>query len=744
MKRAARPHPLRRCLIVIVLLVLAALPSFPAAASDPEPQANPSLYAPGQVLISWQPESAALDQGAPPEGFYVDRASPEWQAASQDIESRTGLTVLAVDPHRGLARLAVPPGQEQAEIARLSALPWVEAAEPNYIVYAADTYPDDPYIDREWNMRRIYAPAAWDLTMGSNAIVVAVVDTGIDYTHPEFAGRRHGARNYVNPENTPSDDNGHGTHVSGILAAAANNGIGVAGLAANVEIEPLKVLDAAGLGYTDNVALAVYDAADDGARIINLSLQILADSDPTILHNAVQYAANLGSLVVAAAGNCAQPSSCTTTANPTVYPAAYAEGFAVAASDHDDNWANYSGYKSYVDLAAPGGTLGDKIWSTVPTSSYGYDYGTSMAAPLVSAAAALVWTYQPSATRQQVTGILKKAADKVGVYAYDADGRNDYFGYGRLNIGRAVRLALAPTLSASPSGTQVFLLGNPVRQTSGVVSLINPSEQSLAWQASVPQGGAWLTIPPASQSGTAAFSAPGAIAFQVDSSSLSAGEYDGLIRVSYNAGASTLDAPIHLKVAGALQRVFIPQEAGGYTGANWIDPLTGGQALDLVDNSVTSVALPFSVTFYGNTYSLIWVSDNGVALFRLPAAAGSFDPANCMPSARLPNDALYVLWQDWVPEMGGQVYTQQTDADTFVITWYRVLRSGSPTPHSFQVVLTRDSGVRFQYKTVAAPLEGTIGIENFDGTLAQQILCSGAGRQVRSGDALLMNPRVPW
>jgi subtilisin family serine protease len=736
MKRVARPHPLRRFLTLSALLLLFALPSVPASASNPEPEPGAATYAPGQVLITWQPDSGELPSGAPPKGLAADRTSADWRMVVQTLEARTGLSVLEADPYHGLATLAVSPGMEEAEAARLSALPWIQAAEPNYIAYAADTYPNDPYIDRQWNMRRIYAPAAWDLTMGDDTIVVAVVDTGIDYSHPEFAGRRRPGWDYVNDDNDPSDDNGHGTHVSGILAAAAGNGIGVAGLASKVKILPLKVLDSAGSGYYSNIIKAIYAAADYPTKIINLSLQSTQASD--ILHQAVADVAGQGCLVVAAAGNYGD------SGNPVVYPAAYAEGFTVAASDHYDNWASYSGFKPYVDLAAPGGASWDQIWSTVPTSSYDYDYGTSMAAPLVSAAAALVWTYQPAATRQQVTGILKRAADKVGG-AYDADGRNDYFGYGRLNIGRAVRLALSPTLSADPGGTQSFLLGGSVQQTGGRVSLINPSEEPVAWQASVQTGGAWLTIPSSSQSGTAAFSAPGSLAFQVNSSTLSAGGYDGLIRVSYNTGASGFDVPVHLRVADALHRAFIPQEAGGYTGANWVDPPAGGQPLTLADNSLVQVSLPFPVSFYGQTYySSIFVSDNGMALFAADSAAGAFSPTNCVPGAARPNNAFYVLWHDWIPEMGGQVYKHQPDADTFVITWHEVRRTGSSTPHSFQLVLTRDGGVRYQYRTVAAPLEGTIGIENFDGTLAQQVLCNGVGRQVRSGDALLMNPAVPW
>jgi hypothetical protein len=539
----------------------------------------------------------------------------------------------------------------------------------------------------------------------------------------------------VDGDNTPDDQSSHGTHVSGIVAATANNAMGVAGLASNVKILSLKVLDSTNLGYVSDIAEAIMDAADYGAQIINLSLQALAPSD--ILRNAVSYAAERGSLLVAAAGNYGS------NGNPDVYPAKYAEVLAVAASDHSDNWASYSGYKSYVALAAPGGMPADQIWSTV-IGGYGDEYGTSMATPMVSAAAALVWTYLPAANRTQVADILKQTADKVGFYSY-VNGRNDYFGYGRLNAARAVRWAYPPSLSPNPSGWQSFLLGGPAQRTSGQVTLINPSDQPVSWQATVLQGSDWLKLSPSSGSGAASFSKPSSLSFEVGPALPPPGTYPGLIRVLYNnPQVSGFDIPVQLQVASTLHRSFVPQTTSDYLGAHWYDPLPGGRALNIPDNGVVSVSLPFPVNFYGESHSSIWVSDNGAALFTLPAGAGVFKPANCMPSAPLPNDALYVLWNDWGPELGGNVYAHQPDNDTFVISWYRVIRPGTSIPHSFQLVLTRDGRVLFQYETVESPVQGTIGIENFDGTVAQQILCNGVGRQVRGGDALLLNPVVPW
>ncbi len=732
------PSPWRLTARVGILLFLAlaiAVALVPAAAMRAAPPAgqeeDSAPYVPGEVLIGWDPAGGFVPRGDRPIALRSDPTGAGWQAAAREIEAYTGLPVLDAEPYFGIARLAVPAGQERAEIRRLAALQRILYAQPNYLIYAADFYPNDPQIGLQWNMRRVYAPAAWDLTRGSASTVVAVIDSGIDLSHPEFVGRLVAGYDYVEGDSKPDDEYGHGTHVSGILAAAANNGIGVAGLASAVRILPIKVLDQKGDGTTYNIAQAIGLAQVMSARIINLSLQSTADPN-NALSNAVTSAVQGGVLVVAAAGNSAA------SGNPVIYPAAYPGVLAVGATDHYDDWASYSGYKPYVALSAPGGVAGDQIYSTLPQGSYGYRYGTSMATPLVSAAAALVWAIAPSATRTQVAEILQQTADKVGVYAY-VGGRNDYFGYGRLNVARAVRLAYPSSLSPSP-GALSFLLGGPAQQQQGTITLSNPSGQAISWSASVPQGAGWLSVSPTS--GVSSFWQPANLTVRVGPTGLAPGRYTGLVRITHTGGI--FDIPVQLRVADRLYRVHLPHSGKQYYGMNWIDPATGGQPLSLFDNTATQVTMPFPVTFYGRSYGSVWVSDNGVALFSVPAPAGTFNPELCMPTATAPNDALYVLWHDWKPQYGGGVYVQQPDSDTFVITWNEMRREAGAYPHSFQVVLSRSGQVVFQYRAVDAPLEGTIGIENYDGTLAQQVLCHGAGRQVQSGEALLMNPQVPW
>lgn len=754
-------------LVTCILLALAAcLPQAVMAQEDQPP------YVPGEVLIGWSPAAGVTPAVQhPQERLDEDRASPEWQRAAQKLAALTGLTVLDAQPEYGAARLAVPAGQEQAEIARLAELPWVEYAELNYIAWAAAApqegafYPNDPYIGEQWNMRRIAAPEAWAETFGSRSLVVAVVDSGVDLAHPEFAGQFHDpllpGYDYVNKDNVPNDDtaNSHGTHVTGILAATANNSIGVAGLAPQVKILPLKVLDSSGAGTYDNISAAIRRAADFGAAVINLSLGGITSS--STLQNAVNYALNRpggGALVVAAAGNCAQGGTiqaCGYQNNPDIYPAAYPGVLAVAASDHFDAWATYSGYKSYVGVAAPGGTSGDQVWSTtrVDFGSYGYLSGTSMATPLVSGAAALVSAMAPTATYQQITDILKTTADKVGTDPWTGQpipyigGRNDYFGYGRLNVGQAVRYAYPPALTPA-AGAQMFLLGGPVTQQQRQVLLANPSGQALYWQATVVQGASWLSVDPAI--GTAQYGSPGALTLRVSRGALPPGLYFGTVRVQplYVAGVPTFDIPVELRVSAALSRTYLPGVFRDWMAGQWFDPIADGMSppepLNLRDNQAQQVSLPFTVSFYGGTYRTMWVSDNGLVFFGQYDAAAAQPPVDCPPTAAAPNNALYVLALDWRPDLGGQVYAQQPDAGTFVVTWYQVRQAGSPLPQTFQLVLRRGGPITAHYRTIAAPVPGIVGAENWDGTVAQQIRCNGAGSPINAGDTVEFVPVLPW
>jgi type VII secretion-associated serine protease mycosin len=281
---------------------------------------------------------------------------------------------------------------------------------------------DDPNESAQWGLSAADFPAAWPTTTGTG-VTVAVVDSGVRATHVDLRGAVLAGTDFVSPGgNGESDPNGHGTHVAGIIAARSN-GVGGVGGAPAVRILPVRVLDASGSGYMSDVASGVIWSADHGARVINLSLG--GSSPSPSLEQALQYANGKGAVVVAAAGNGAE------SGNAPLYPAAYKEAIAVAAVDSNLHRASFSQYGSYVDLAAPGvDILSD--WGSSDTA-YAYASGTSMAAPFVSAAAALVAAHQPSDTAAQVTQRLESTADDLGTTGWD-----EYYGHGLVDAANAI------------------------------------------------------------------------------------------------------------------------------------------------------------------------------------------------------------------------------------------------------------------------------------------------------------------
>ena len=286
---------------------------------------------------------------------------------------------------------------------------------------------NDTYRSRQWALTRMGAETAWKTSTG-RGVVVAVIDTGVKAVHVDLAGHVLAGRDFVAPGTSASDANGHGTHVAGIIAAIANNRRGIAGLAPNTRILPVRVLDKTGVGDTANVAKGILWAVDRGAKVINLSLS--STSPDTATRAAVAYAIAKNVVVVAAAGN----SGCGLLGSPTSYPAAYDGVLGVGAITSGGAVASFSSCGSWVDVVAPG----SGILSTVPTSPYPAlgcptNYctlsGTSMAAPHAAAAAALEIAKLGSAARQAtVRSLIESTADDI-VWS----GRDAYSGYGVIN-----------------------------------------------------------------------------------------------------------------------------------------------------------------------------------------------------------------------------------------------------------------------------------------------------------------------
>ncbi len=470
-----RTHLTKNAVWVGLLALVAALAAPASALPDraaqpavgtPQPEES-SDYLPGRILVRSRQAEGLSHLAAPTAGWPI-------QIAGQISQL-------------GVTRFQVPPGTEETVLAQLHRDPRVAYAELDYRVQALES-PDDERWPEQWALHTIQAAQAWDIAH-CQGTVVAVLDTGIQLDHPDLRSvlwtnqgeipdngvdddgngktdDTHGWHFYQNcntgvcvPQENRilQDDNGHGTHVSGIIAAQTDNGIGIAGVSWGAEAMTVKVLDAYGDGYYSDVAAGIIYAVDNGARVINLSL---GGQEPSqLLQDAVNYAHDRGVLTVAAAGN---------DGGHVLYPAACDNVMAVAASDRDDQRAGFSNYGPQVDIAAPG----DGILSTWPwLDGYYHKRGTSMAAAHVSGAAALLWSWRPDFSNAQIRHRLTIQADDVNAESYP--GYDPYIGWGRLNVYQTLAglppgptLTPSPTLTPTPSATttatpQLYLLRLP-------------------------------------------------------------------------------------------------------------------------------------------------------------------------------------------------------------------------------------------------------------------------------------------
>ena len=296
-------------------------------------------------------------------------------------------------------------------------------------------FPNDPMYNKQWNLHNINVEGAWQETKG-DGVTVAVIDTGVTKVRDLIETKFVKGYNFVNDTTDARDDNGHGTHVAGTIAQATNNGYGVAGIAYEASIMPLKVLDDYGAGTIADIAEAIKFAADNGADVINMSLG--GGGENQLMKDAIEYAHNKGVVIVAAAGN--------SSGNGAEYPARYPHVIAVSALGPDGEKAPYSNYGAGVDISAPGGSDAGKILQeTIDPENKGTNtfmgfQGTSMASPHVAGVAALIKAKginEPS----EILSVLEQSARKV-----QDDGLN-YYGAGQLNAEAAVKLAVQGKIS---------------------------------------------------------------------------------------------------------------------------------------------------------------------------------------------------------------------------------------------------------------------------------------------------------
>lgn len=345
--------------------------------------------------------------------------------------------------------------------------PNVEYAEPNYVRHAY-VVPNDANYTLQWAHEIMQSELAWNLEKGSADVVIAIIDTGVDWDHPDLAanvwnntdevvdGRDTDGNGYVddvrgydfvdtsepvwpgedgrNRDNDPMDFHGHGTHCAGIAAAVTNNGIGIAGMSWNCKIMPVragyKTADGGGTLETDDIVLAIKYAADNGAHVISMSFggYYLSETEK----EAIDYAHEKGSVLVAAAGNDGSPQK-------RSYPAVVDNVIAVGATDQNDDRAYFSNYGSWIDVSAPG----VEIYSTLFDDTYDSWQGTSMSTPFVAGLAGLILSKNPNFTNEEVRNVLRSTTDPVISWKY--------IGLGRINAYKALQRDSTPIANLDSS-----------------------------------------------------------------------------------------------------------------------------------------------------------------------------------------------------------------------------------------------------------------------------------------------------
>lgn len=437
----------------------------------------PETYVPGQVLVKLEPGMVALEQGLiSKQALTLPQVSIQALGISAAaLATAHGLSVISVlSPEFPVFKLDTR-GRSVAEVIRLLELDGrVRLAEPNWIVRPLARTPNDTHYALQWHYPAIRLPQAWALTEGSGEVTIAVLDSGVDTTHPDLATRLLPGYDFITNSTSMTDPDGHGTHVTGTIAAASDNNRGVAGVTWRNRVLPVRVLGTGGDAFTlwrgilyasgfcvRNSAGTVV-CPPTRARVINMSLGIWDPNNPCgsqprseINSEALAWAASHGVTLVAAAGN----SNCSF----AFYPAADPTVIAVAATDRNNARAPYSNRGPELWIAAPGGNTGAPfgvtggVLSTVPGGSYEFFQGTSMASPHVAGVVGLMLAANPDLTPLNIRLILSATATDLGTQGWDS-----LHGFGLVNAEAAVQEARDRLRAHFSDFTVRLLSGNTV------------------------------------------------------------------------------------------------------------------------------------------------------------------------------------------------------------------------------------------------------------------------------------------
>jgi subtilisin family serine protease len=665
-----------------------------------------------------QPEIAALLEIPHAENEVLVRFAPQVEADAGEpnimksskvnaLLSSLGATIkqqYTIVP--GLCLIRLPEGMTVADaLSILGEREEVLYVEPNYKYKAHSVIPNDPMFNLLWNLHNtgetggtagadVNAPQAWEVaTGGDRETIVAVIDTGVDYRHPDLAANmwinkaesngspgldddRNGyiddiyGYDFCNSDGDPIDDNGHGTHVSGTIGAVGNNGIGVVGVCWKVKIMAVKFLDEGGSGWDSDAIAAVQYATLMGAKVMNGSW---GDGYSKSLEDAIRAAGNAGILFVASAGN---DQGNNNDVNPH-YPACYSldNVIAVLSTRYDDKLSAHSNYgPTSIDLGAPGGDSDCEIYSCFREGRYAYMHGTSMASPHVTGACALIWSVSPSLSHLELKDLIMRTVDPLPTLA----GR--CVSGGRLNLHRAILEAEAAWINFVPNGGNIWPGG--VNDVNCVFDANRPLG-TYKGQIIVHSNDIYspdIIIP---------------VTMTVE-------------EVDYFTEAFSFEYPFDPQDPNrndlANQTLtLVPDGSGNYYRACRseatrfpVDPADGTIVL-LRDDDYKQINLGGEhVDFYGTSYDTIYIGSNGYITF---VSGDTSYLENFENHFALPR--ISALFDDLDPSAGGTISYEQA-GDRVVVTFQNVPETGLTSTNSFQIELFTNGKIRITWLGIAA------------------------------------------
>lgn len=639
-----------------------------------------------------------------------------------------------------LQSIEIPQDQTvESHLAAYRASGWVEVAEPDYWMHTA-ALPNDPYVQNgdQWHLNNlglsgglmgadIHAPEAWETLRSASNTVVAIIDTGIFTSHPDLASALWTNPGEI-PDNGIDDDGngivddvhglnaaansgdiqdvvGHGTFICGLIGAVGNNGIGVSGVAWQVQLMMCRYVDNQGNGSLSDVLQCFDYARIQGAKVINASF--VSTNYSLILQSAINNCRNAGIVVVAGVGN----DGANIDASPT-YPASFNldNVLAVTATDRSDTLASFSNYgATNVDIAVPGKAIASTQASAV--ALYAVGDGTSFSTAIMSGAMALITARFPGLSPAQRIQRALTTVDALPSLA------GKCVSGGRLNLARALGPPVVVSFSYSPTSTASSLTLQFTNNAFGAVT-------DWAWDFGDGQ-----------------------------MSSLANPLHTFESRGRYSVLLTARDLTGHV---GSTHREVIALENYRMSAGSsvWIDP-SGMTAHSLSQNGVSAaIPLPFTFFFYGEPWTAVYMGANGLMGF---AASGLETSANVdLPASSAPNALLCPLWDALAPSTSTRFYTGVVGTAPnrrFVASWVDVQTTGArPAPLTFQCILEETSQrILFQYLDVAATSKSSsasgksasIGIQEATGTLAARYAYNGSDI-VTNGMAILFTPAMPF